>query len=104
MDIKDLKAKMGRARAVLGLEGQTVLKDRAIMRQGRDRTAAALKEIELDPRVKDAQALLANEGFRQEVTQALQITEKEKQAAAAMEVLKKNQVDVPVPQETHQCP
>ncbi len=94
MAVSDLKAKMARAQAVLSLEGQAILKDRATLRREADRLAAALKDFAQDSQIQDIEALLANEGFRNELSQALQIGDEKGRAAAILESLKKNRVDV----------
>ena len=99
MAVSDLKAKMARAQAVLGLEGQAILKDRATLRREADRLAADLKEFAQDSQIQDIEALLANEGFRNELSQALQIGDEKGRAAAILESLKKNRVDVGLAEE-----
>ena len=94
MAVSDLKKKMARAQAVLSLEGQTILKDRAKLRRDADRLAADLKEFAQDTKIQDVEALLANDAFRTELLQALQIGDKKEQVAAIMEILNKNHVDV----------
>ncbi len=94
MDVGDLKKKMARAQAVLSLEGQAILKDRATLRRESDRLAALLKEFGQDSQIQDIEVLLANEGFRNELLQALQIADEKGRVAAILDGLKKNRVDV----------
>ena len=93
MDVQDLMQKMARAQAVLGLEGQTLLKNRASLRRQQDRATSIVTRIESDPLVTDAQALFQNEAFRQEVLTALELPSEEETMTAITEILKKNRVD-----------
>ena len=85
MDVGDLKKKMARAQAVLSLEGQAILKDRATLRRESDRLAALLKEFGQDSQIQDIEVLLANEGFRNELLQALQIADEKGRVAAILD-------------------
>lgn len=93
MDVQDLMKKMARAQAVLGLEGQTLLKNRASLRRQQDRANSIVTRIESDPLVTDAQALFQNEAFRQELLTALELPSEEEAMTAIAEILKKNRVD-----------
>lgn len=94
MDVSDLKMKMARAQAVLSLDGQAMLKDRALMRRDYERASATLKELDQDTRLNDVEKLLADEGFRSALLQAIQLPDERARVTAVMDILKKNQVDI----------
>ncbi len=94
IDAKHLMQKMARARAVLGLEGQTLLKNRATLRREHGRAVSFLQRMEGDPLVRDAEALFANRGFREQLLRALELPTEDEQLTAVSEILRENQVDV----------
>ena len=63
MAVSDLKAKMARAQAVLSLEGQAILKDRATLRREADRLAAALKDLRKIPKFRTLRPCWRTKGF-----------------------------------------
>ncbi len=92
MDARDLMNKMARAQAVLGLEGQSMLKDQAVLRRERQKAFSILKVLADDPQLKGAESLFANESFRSELLEALNRSDEKEQLKAVSEILDKHNV------------
>lgn len=93
MDVADLKAKLERAQAALSLAGQSIMKDRAVLRRKQAKFATRLKACEGDSQIRATETILANPGFRDELARVASISDPKAQLAAFADVLNKNHVE-----------